>query len=242
MISSIGQGFWKVTPLQLTQATAALTDGWLRRPHLVKDMRAGFDADWTTMPLVPPVQVSHSPAHLQAVREGMIATVHGPGTATNIRPGLTYLIAGKTGTAQVVSRRGNAAVNPRSLPMHLRHRGLFTAYAPANAPTIAMAVAIEGGGYGSSSAAPVVRKVFDAWLLGKLPERSGSALTASSAPSSTNLIAGAVGEASMAGKIQARPDFSNVAGTPNAVAAPPPVSAPPALPAQARPAVSKPAQ
>jgi penicillin-binding protein 2 len=99
----------------------------------------------------------------------MIATVHGPGTATNIRPGLTYLIASKTGTAQVVSRRGTAAMNPRSLPMHLRHRGLFIAYAPADAPTIAIAVAIEGGGYGASSAAPVARKVLDAWLLGKMP-------------------------------------------------------------------------
>lgn len=60
--------------------------------------------------------MTNNPAHLQAVREGMIGTVHGPGTATNIRPGLTYLIAGKTGTAQVVSRR-DAAINPRNLPM-----------------------------------------------------------------------------------------------------------------------------
>ncbi|MBP7158427.1 MAG: penicillin-binding protein 2 [Thermomonas sp.] len=169
VISGIGQGFWKVTPMQMAQATAALADGWLRRPHLVKDMRAGFAAEWTQVELVPPTRISDNPAHLQAVREGMIATVHGPGTATNIRPGLAYLIASKTGTAQVVSRRGNAAVNPRSLPMHLRHRGLFIAYAPADAPTIAIAVAIEGGGYGASSAAPVARKVLDAWLLGKMP-------------------------------------------------------------------------
>ena len=169
VISGIGQGFWKVTPMQMAQATAALADGWLRRPHLVKDMRAGFAAEWTQVELVPPTRISDNPAHLQAVREGMIATVHGPGTATNIRPGLAYLIASKTGTAQVVSRRGNAAVNPRSLPMHLRHRGLFIAYAPADAPTIAIAVAIEGGDYGASSAAPVARKVLDAWLLGKMP-------------------------------------------------------------------------
>ena len=193
VISAIGQGFWKVTPLQLTQATAALSDGWLRRPHLVKDMRAGFDADWTPVPLVPPTRISDSPAHLQAVREGMIGTVHGAGTATNIRAGLTYLIAGKTGTAQVVSRRGNAAINPRNLPMHLRHRGLFIAYAPANDPTIAMSVAIEGGGYGASSAAPVVRKVFDAWLLGTMPER---ALPADNEATGVGL--------------PGRPDFSNV--------------------------------
>jgi penicillin-binding protein 2 len=199
VISGIGQGFWKVTPLQMAQATAALADGWLRRPHLVKDMRAGFAAEWTPVPLVPPTRISDSPAHLQAVREGMIATVHGPGTATNIRPGLTYLIASKTGTAQVVSRRGSAAVNPKSLPMHLRHRGLFIAYAPADAPTIAIAVAIEGGGYGASSAAPVARKVLDAWLLGKMPEPV------------------AADEAAVDGAMApARPDFTNVQGSPQA--------------------------
>jgi len=198
VISGIGQGFWKVTPMQMAQATAALADGWLRRPHLVKDMRAGFAAEWTPVPLVPPTRISDSPAHLQAVREGMIATVHGPGTATNIRPGLTYLIASKTGTAQVVSRRGTAAVNPKSLPMHLRHRGLFIAYAPADAPTIAIAVAIEGGGYGASSAAPVARKVLDAWLLGKMPEPA-----AGEEPATDGAMA------------PARPDFSNVvAGSP----------------------------
>jgi penicillin-binding protein 2 len=198
VISGIGQGFWKVTTLQMAQATAALTDGWLRRPHLVKDMRAGFAAEWTPVPLVPPILVSDNQAHLQAVREGMIATVHGPGTATNIRPGLTYLIASKTGTAQVVSRRGSAAVNPKSLPMHLRHRGLFIAYAPADAPTIAIAVAIEGGGYGASSAAPVARKVLDAWLLGKMPDAPAAA--------------GDNADAAAASK----PDFSNVVGTPDA--------------------------
>lgn len=168
VISAIGQGFWKVTPLQLAQATAMLADdGWLRAPHLVKQTRAGFASPWQPMPVRPAVRVASNEAHLQAVREGMIATVHGPGTATNIRYGLTYHIAGKTGTAQVVSRRGTAALNPKSLPMHLRHRALFIAYAPAEAPTIAIAVAVEGGGYGASTAAPIARKVLDAWLLPK---------------------------------------------------------------------------
>lgn len=166
-ITGIGQGFWKVTPLQLVQATAALADhGWLRRPHLVRDTRAGYAAQWTPAAQPAPRRISHDESHLAAVREGMVATVHGAGTATNIRPGLTYLIASKTGTAQVVSRRGHGAVNPRSLPMHLRHRALFIAYAPADNPTIAVAVAIEGGGYGASTAAPIARKILDAWVVG----------------------------------------------------------------------------
>ena len=213
VISGIGQGFWKVTPMQMAQATAALGDGWLRRPHLVKDMRAGFAAEWTPVPLRPPTRISDRPAHLQAVREGMIATVHGAGTATNIRTGLTYLIASKTGTAQVISRRGNAAVDPRSLPMHLRHRGLFIAYAPAEAPTIAISVAIEGGGYGASSAAPVARKVLDAWLLGKMPEPPPSAG-----------VAGAPAEATVA--VAVRPDFAGVRGSSDAQPVAPDVAPP----------------
>lgn len=168
VITGIGQGFWKVTPLQLVQATAMLADdGRLRRPHLVRDIREGYSAGWKPAPQPAPRQVSSNAAHLQAVREGMIATVHGRGTATNIRHGLTYTIASKTGTAQVVSRRGAGAINPRSLPMHLRHRALFIAYAPAEQPTIAIAVAVEGGGYGGSTAAPIGRKVLDAWIVGE---------------------------------------------------------------------------
>ena len=168
---SIGQGDWKVTPLQLVRGTGALADGGqLRRPHVVEARRERFDAPWTPVPQPAPSVISERADHLQVVREGMVSTVHGPGgTARHIGVGIPYRIAGKTGTAQVVSRRGTAAVNPRSLPMHLRHRALFIGYAPADDPQIAVAVAVEGGGYGGSTAAPIARAIFDAWLLGKLP-------------------------------------------------------------------------
>jgi penicillin-binding protein 2 len=169
---SIGQGDWKVTPLQMVRGTGALADsGRLRLPHLVDARRDRFDAPWAPLPQPAPGQISDRPEHLQVVREGMVSTVHGPGgTARAMGVGAPYLIAGKTGTAQVVSRRGTAAVDPRSLPMHLRHRALFVGYAPADDPQIAVAVAVEGGGYGGSTAAPIARAIFDAWLLGKLPE------------------------------------------------------------------------
>ena len=168
---SIGQGDWKVTPLQMVRATAALADdGSLRHPHLVEARRDRFDAPWAPVVQAQPESISERADNLQVVREGMVSTVHGPGgTARAIGVGIPYRIAGKTGTAQVVSRRGTAAVNPRSLPMHLRHRALFIGYAPADDPQIAVAVAVEGGGYGGSTAAPIARAIFDAWLLGKLP-------------------------------------------------------------------------
>ena len=180
VISSIGQGFWKATPLQLAQSTAALANGGLlRRPHLVSATRDDFDKPWTMLKQPPPRAISRNAAHLQVVRDGMIRTVHGPGgTARVISGGLPYQIAGKTGTAQVISRRGSASLDPRKLPMHLRHRALFIGYAPAENPTIALAVVVEGGGYGASTAAPIARKIFDAWLLGKMPEPDPKALAA----------------------------------------------------------------
>lgn len=180
VISSIGQGFWKATPLQLAQSTAALADGGrLRRPHLVKERRDDFDRPWTMLEQPAPRAITRNPAHLQVVHEGMVRTVHGPGgTARVISYGIPYRIAGKTGTAQLISRRGSASLDPKKLPMHLRHRALFVGFAPAEHPTIALAVVVEGGGYGASTAAPIARKIFDAWLLGKMPEPDPKALAA----------------------------------------------------------------
>ena len=169
---SIGQGDWKVTPLQMVRATSALADGGrLRRPHLVESRRDRFDAPWSALPQAAPEPISERADNVRVVQEGMEMTIHGPGgTARAMSVGAPYRMAGKTGTAQVVSRRGTAAVDPRSLPMHLRHRALFIGFAPAEDPQIAVAVAVEGGGYGGSTAAPIARKIFDAWLLGRLPE------------------------------------------------------------------------
>lgn len=167
---SIGQGDWKVTPLQLVRAIAGIADGNLRQPHLVRDQRTGFDAAWTPLPVATPVPISPTPANVQVVREGMMATMQPGGTGASMARGAPYLMAGKTGTAQVISRRGTAAVNPKSLPMHLRHRSLFVGFAPADAPAIAIAVAVEGGGYGGTTAAPIARKILDAFMLGKMPE------------------------------------------------------------------------
>ncbi|WP_434031074.1 penicillin-binding protein 2 [[Pseudomonas] boreopolis] len=167
---AIGQGDWKVTPLQLVRAVGGIADGQLRTPRLVMAQRGGFDQPWTPLPPGPTKPISDNPGNLQWVREGMMDTMRPGGGAYSVAIGAPYQMAGKTGTAQVVSRKGTAAVNPRSLPMHLRHRSLFEGFAPAENPTIAVAIAVEGGGYGVSTAAPIARKIFDAWLLGRLPD------------------------------------------------------------------------
>ncbi|HBS63663.1 MAG TPA: penicillin-binding protein 2 [Stenotrophomonas sp.] len=167
---SIGQGDWKVTPLQLVHGVGGIGNGQLRTPHLVMQERAGFDAEWTAVEAGPTKPISPNASNLQAVREGMMGTMRPGGSGARAAAGAPYTIAGKTGTAQVISRRGTAAVNPKSLPLHLRHRSLFVGFAPAENPVIALAIAVEGGGYGGSAAAPIARKLFDAWLLGKMPD------------------------------------------------------------------------
>ncbi|MGH8079914.1 MAG: penicillin-binding protein 2 [Lysobacter sp.] len=172
VIAGIGPGYWVVTALQLARGTAAIANGGhLRQLHLVREIRTGYESPWVPKVLEPTTLITDNPAHLQAVHEGMESTIHGArGTAKTMARGAPYRMAGKTGTAQKVSRKGNVSMNPHSLPFHLRHQALFVGYAPADNPTIAVAVMVEHGGYGGSTAAPIARKIFDAWLLGKMPE------------------------------------------------------------------------
>ena len=171
VIAGIGQGYWKVTLLQLARGVAALADNGLgHRLHLVRARRDGYNAPWTPLPQPAPSHFSDNPQHLRVVAEGMTQTMQPGGTGAAVARGAPYTIAGKTGTAQNTSRKGNVSVNPHALPLSLRHQAWFIAYAPVEDPRIAVAVMVEHGGFGASTAGPIARKIMDAWLLGKMPE------------------------------------------------------------------------
>lgn len=193
VIAGIGQGYWIATSLQLARATAAIANGGdLHELRLVAERRTGYDAQWASLPAAPAPRITQSTEGLRAVQEGMVATIHGRGTATAMAVGASYRMAGKTGTAQRVGRRGDARTDPRSLPYHLRHQALFVGYAPADDPTIALAVTVEHGGYGGTTAAPIARRIFDAWLLGSVPdpEAEGAADADPAADGAVTAVAG----------------------------------------------------
>jgi penicillin-binding protein 2 len=167
VISGIGQGYWMVTPLQLAHALASMAGGGLSHtPHLLTATSDGLEAPEVPYPQPKPVQLTHDPADLAAVREGMLGVVNTPqGTAWGLGKGFPYLIAGKTGTADRYSRTSDAYNDNKNLAyLASRHRAWFMCYTPAEHPQIAVAVLLEHGAWGGSAAAPIARKILDQWL------------------------------------------------------------------------------
>jgi penicillin-binding protein 2 len=178
----IGQGYLLVTPLQLAHITAILAErGRNFRPRLLKGTR-NADGNVRWLPPVEGQPISNvAAADWSVVINAMIGTTRcGPycGTAWAAFKGSTYPVAGKTGTAQVYTVAQDAKYNAKALPERLRDHAWFIAFAPADAPRIAVAVLVENAGFGSMSAAPVARKIMDTYLLdadGKLkPAPPGS--------------------------------------------------------------------
>ena len=167
VIVGIGQGYWTATPLQLAHATALLaTRGKHFKPRLVRAVRdpvTGERRERQPEPL--PEVVLDDPANWEIIVDAMVAVTTGArGTAVRAARGASYTIAGKTGTAQVFTVGQNEKYDEKTVAERLRDHALFVAFAPAKDPRIAIAVLVENGGHGSSVAAPIARKVFDAYL------------------------------------------------------------------------------
>jgi len=157
--AGIGQGYMLTSPLQLAAATSVIASrGRHWEPHLVM---AVDDEPVAPRELAP---VEAPAAYWDAVIDGMREVVHSNrGTAKKLATGIAYEMAGKTGTAQVIGIAQNAQYNEAEVAERHRHHGLFIAFAPLEAPTIAVGIIVENGG-GSSAASPIARSVIDTWL------------------------------------------------------------------------------
>jgi len=157
VISGIGQGFWVTTPLQLAAATTAMARrGNFIEPHfsVLEDVDAGA-----------PVPLGDS-MDWERMIDAMEDVLHGErGTARGAARGLNYRIAGKTGTVQVVGIAQEEEYKEEEIEERLRDHALFVGFAPADSPSIVLALVIENGGSGGTTAAPVARQIFDYWML-----------------------------------------------------------------------------
>jgi len=168
LITGIGQGALLVTPLQLADSIAAFASWGTRfQPRLVKTVETipGYERIDSESRIAGRYEV-RKPANWEHVHKAMINVVHGlRGTAHGISRGLDYQIAGKTGTAQVFEIAQDEEYDEKEVHEKLRDHALFVSYAPADTPRIAIAVIVENGGHGSSVAAPIARRIMDAYLL-----------------------------------------------------------------------------
>mgnify|MGYP001828533894 FL=1 len=160
--AGIGQGYFLVSPVQLAYSTAVLAaDGKLIQPRLAARIgNLSALSEETAIETIDKVD----PLHWKQVIDGMLAVTEGKrGTAKRIRNDY-YRIAGKTGTAQVISMKQNEEYDETKLSKEKHDHALFMAFAPADDPRIAVAVIAENGGHGGATAAPIARKVMDAWF------------------------------------------------------------------------------
>ncbi|MDH5343102.1 MAG: penicillin-binding protein 2 [Betaproteobacteria bacterium] len=165
----IGQGYNSYTPLQLASATATLAnDGVMFRPHIVNYIEDIRTRNKQLIEPAPLRDIGVRQEHIDVIKKAMVS-VNLEGTSARAFAGAPYTSAGKTGTAQVIAiKQGEKYVESKVAERHRDH-ALFIAYAPAEKPTIALAIVVENAGFGAVAAAPIARQVIDYHLLGKVP-------------------------------------------------------------------------
>ncbi len=163
--AGIGQGYNAFTPVQQAEAIAIIAnDGVALAPHLVKSVENVKDGTVRQIAPQPTRALNVNPEHLAVIKNALVG-VPREGTSAQAFVGAKYVSAGKTGTAQLYSLKGekySGRVDER-----LRDHAWYIAYAPADSPKIAIAVLVENGGFGAAAAAPIARAVFDYYLLGQ---------------------------------------------------------------------------
>ncbi|WP_298288336.1 penicillin-binding protein 2 [Thiomonas sp.] len=166
----IGQGYNTFTPLQMATALSTLANKGTRyAPRVVRAIEDMNTRRFT--PVQAPVveRIDLNPAYWEVVHGGMMAVNQTGGTAAQAFAGAAYTSAGKTGTAQVFTVAQNQTYDAKDLAHHLRDHALYTVYAPADDPVIALAMIVENAGFGGMAAAPIARKALDYHLLGIYP-------------------------------------------------------------------------
>ncbi|VBB46240.1 Penicillin-binding protein 2 [uncultured Desulfatiglans sp.] len=166
LISSIGQSFVLVTPIQMaTLFSAVFNGGVIYQPQVTKEVVGRNNETIFRFEPVAKQKVPIDKAHLERVKQALVGVVEGPrGTGSQCRiEGCS--VAGKTGTAQVIAlEKAKHYEDESDIPWRYRDHAWFVAVAPAEDPRIAVAVLVEHGGHGGSAAAPLAKTVIESYL------------------------------------------------------------------------------
>jgi len=170
---SIGQGFNNYTMLQLAHAVSTLANnGVVMKPHLVKIVEDGATRARTLTVAKESRRIALQQQNIDFIKRAMVGvTTEQSGTGYRAFLNAGYVSGGKTGTAQVIGMKKGEKYNAALLAERLRDNALYTAFAPADKPRIAIAIVVENAGFGAGVAAPIVRKALDYYLLGKRPNQ-----------------------------------------------------------------------
>ncbi len=164
---AIGQGYNAFTPVQLAHAmTVLVNDGVVFKPHLVKAVQDVGTGEKRPVVRGPTGRVPLNPENTDFIRKAMVG-VNLEGTSSKVFANAPFTSGGKTGTAQVFSLRGNEKYDAKRLAERMRDHAWFVAFAPAENPTIALAVIVENAGFGAQSAAPIAKTAISTWLSGQ---------------------------------------------------------------------------
>ena len=165
----IGQGYNNFTMLQMANAYATIASGGQRfKPRLVREIKDSVQHTTQRVASDALEPLPLKPEHVDVIRNAM----HGvtvEGTSAKVFAGAGYTSGGKTGTAQAVGLRAGEKYSSVKADESKRDHSLYVAFAPVENPTIALALIVENAGWGSGSAAPIARRVFDYWLMGQYP-------------------------------------------------------------------------
>lgn len=160
--ASIGQGYNLYTPIQMAVAYAAIANGGkVLRPRLALRVESRDGTAETSFAPVVRKRVPVSPQVLAIVRKGLTAAVEGPHGTGRVVQIKGVLVAGKTGTAQVVGLKRTEDLPPDEVPIRERDHAWFLAFAPADDPQIVVSVFVEHGMHGASGAGPIVHDILE---------------------------------------------------------------------------------
>ncbi|HEV2609606.1 MAG TPA: penicillin-binding protein 2 [Noviherbaspirillum sp.] len=178
----IGQGYNAFTPLQMAHAIANLANnGVVMKPHLVKTIEDSVSKERTLTVPKESYRINLKQENIDFVKRAMVGVTK-EGTSSRAFAKTEYTSAGKTGTAQAIGIKKNEKYDAKKLAEHHRDHSLYSSFAPAENPRIAIAVIVENAGFGAAAAAPITRIAMDYYLLGKRPEQKEAPVEKAAAP------------------------------------------------------------